>query len=86
VRSLNPQGWGNPNSTYYKARVLRALIRVLADIAAEAHSLEHLTAEFLLGKLQKIDPATLSEERVRAAQGAAGVIDLYREMKNQVFA
>ena len=86
VRSLNPQGWGDPNSTYYKARVLRALIRVLADLAAEANSIDGLTAGFFLQKLQKIDPATLSEERVRAAQGAAGVIDLYHEMKAQVFA
>ena len=86
VRSLNPQGWGDPNSTYYKARVLRALIRVLADLAADAHGIDVLTADFFLRKLQKIDPATLSEERVRAAQGAAGVIDLYREMRSQVFA
>lgn len=86
VRSLNPQGWGNPSSTYYKARVLRALLRVLTDIVLEARSLEGLTAPVLLRDLKKIDPTTLSEERIRAAQGAAGVIDLYREMKTQVFA
>lgn len=86
VRSLNPDGWGDPNSTYYKARVLRALIRVLADIVLNARSLDKLTAPFLLLDLQKIDPATLSEERVRAAQGAAGVTDLYQEMKKQVLA
>ncbi len=86
VRSLNPDGWGDPTSTYYKARVLRALIRVLVDIVVNAKSLDRLTAPILLSKLQKIDPTTLSEERVRAAQGAAGVTDLYQEMKNQVFA
>lgn len=86
VRSLNPDGWGDPASTYYKARVLRALIRVLVDIVLKAKSLERLTAPLLLGKLQKINPTTLSDERVRAAQGAAGVTDLYQEMKKQVFA
>lgn len=86
VRSLNPEGWGDPSSTYYKARVLRALIRVLLDLASETSSLDELTAPLLLTKLRKIDPATLSEERVRAAQGSAGVIDLYQEMKKQVFA
>lgn len=86
VRSLNPQGWGDPGSTYYKARVLRALIRVLTDIALKAKSLEALTAQVFLRDLKKIDPGTLSEDRVRAAQGAAGVIDLYREMRTQVFA
>jgi len=86
IRSLNPQGWGDPSSTYYKARVLRALLRVLTDIVLGAKSLESLSAAVFLRHLKKIDPTTLSEQRVRAAQGAAGVIDLYREMKNQVFA
>ena len=86
VRALNPEGWGDPSSTYYKARVLRALIRVLTDLALDAGSLASLTAPFLLTKLQKIDPATLSDERVRAAQGSAGVTDLYQAMRTQVFA
>jgi DGQHR domain-containing protein len=85
VRSLNPIGWGDPTSTYYKARILRALVRVLTDLALKAQSLDELTAPTLLRDLQKIDPVTLSEERVRAAQGAAGVTDLYQEMKKQVF-
>jgi DGQHR domain-containing protein len=86
IRSLNPQGWGNPASTYYKARVLRALVRLLVDIVADSDSLEDITAELLFAELQKIDSATLSEERVRAAQGSAGVMDLYKEIKKQVFA
>ena len=85
IRSLDPQGWGDPTSTYYKARVLRALVRLLVDIVAEARSFTEVTAESLLQKLQKIDPTTLSDERVRAAQGSAGVMDLYTEIKKQVF-
>lgn len=86
VRSLNPEGWGDPSSTYYKARVLRALVRVLVDLVLKERSLEKLTALLLLRELRKIDPATLSEEKIRAAQGSAGVTDLYKEMKKQVFA
>ena len=86
IRSLNPQGWGDPTSTYYKARVLRALVRLLVDIVMNAKSLEDITAELLRSQLQKIDPETLSEERLRAAQGSAGVMDLYTAIKNQVFA
>ena len=86
MRSLNPSGWGDPASTYYKARVLRALIRVLTDLVLEAASLDELTALVLREKLEKIDPSTLSEEKIRAAQGSAGVIDLYEAMKKQVFA
>ena len=85
VRSLDPKGWGDTNSTYYKARVLRALIRVLIDIVLDANTVSGLSAPAFLRLLKKIDPATLSEDRIRAAQGSAGVIDLYGAMKSQVF-
>jgi len=86
VRSLNNDGWGDPKSTYYKARVLRALIRILTDITLKAKSLDELTAQTLFEALKKIDPATLSEDIIRTAQGTAGVTDLYQAMKDQVFA
>jgi DGQHR domain-containing protein len=85
IRSLNPSGWGDPTTTYYKARVLRALIRVLTDIVLAAKDLDKLTASYLYEQLKKIDPATLSEATIRASQGSAGVIDLYDAMKKQVF-
>ena len=85
VRSLNNDGWGDPKSTYYRARVLRALIRILTDITLKAKSLDELTAQTLFKALKKIDPATLSEDVIRAAQGTAGVTDLYQAMKDQVF-
>lgn len=84
VRSLNPDGWGEPGSTYYKARVLRALVRVLTDIVIKHDSFDQVTAESVFKLLQEIDPETLSEERVRAAQGSAGVIQLYQAMRNQL--
>lgn len=84
VRSLDPDGWGNPGSTYYKARVLRALVRVLTDIVNKHDSFDQVTTELMFKLLKKIDPETLSEERVRAAQGSAGVIQLYQEMRNQL--
>lgn len=86
VRSLNPQGWGDPGTTYYKAKVLRALIRVLTDIVIKEEALESLTAMSLLKDLKKIKPASLNDDVIRAAQGAAGVTDLYQVMKDQVFA
>ena len=84
VRSLDPRGWGDPKSTFYQARVLRALIRVLTDMAAATKPLDKLTAIYLQGKLKKIDPDTLSKETLRASQGSAGVTDLYKAMKGQV--
>jgi DGQHR domain-containing protein len=84
VRSLDPRGWGDPRSTFYQARVLRALIRVLTDMVAATKPMEKLTTVYLQGKLKKIDPDTLSKETLRASQGSAGVTDLYKAMKGQV--
>jgi DGQHR domain-containing protein len=86
LRSIDPDGWGDATSTFYKARVLRALLRVLTDILLDkAKHVDELTTETLRGYLSKIDKATLSEERVKLAQGAAGVNQLYDVMKKQVF-
>lgn len=85
VRSLQPQTWGDPNlNPYYKARVLRALIRVLADLAVARRSLDHITADFSRRTLARINPDTLSQDRIRASQGSAGVIDLYKAIKEQI--
>jgi DGQHR domain-containing protein len=86
VRSLNPHDWGDPGTTYYKAKVLRALIRVLTDLIIKEKALESLTAMSLLKDLKKIKPASLNDDIIRKAQGAAGVTDLYQVMKDQVFA
>jgi DGQHR domain-containing protein len=83
IRSLDPEGWGAPNSTFFKARVLRALIRVLSDMIS-TRSFEELSTSVMHGMLLRIDKATLSEEAVRKAQGSAGVQDLYLQMKKQV--
>jgi len=86
VRSLSPHGWGDPSTTYYKAKVLRALIRVLTDIIVKEEALESLTAMSLLKDLKKINPDTLNDDVIRKAQGTAGVTDLYQVMRAQVFA
>lgn len=84
IRSLDPDGWGDPQSSFYKARVLRALIRVLSDLL-NTHSINDLTTGTLREFLAKIDRATLSDAAVRRMQGSAGVQDLYTQMKRQVF-
>lgn len=85
IQSLDEKGWGDPKGgTFFKARVLRALIRVLADMMDEG-SLTTLTTERLRTRLQRINQAHLSDEVVRKAQGSAGVQDLYKQMRIDVF-
>jgi DGQHR domain-containing protein len=84
IRSLDPDKWGTPQSVFFKARVLRALLRVLADMLAAAR-ISELTTEKLREKLQLVDQSTLSDIAVRRMQGSAGVQDLYDQMRTQIF-
>lgn len=84
IRSLDTEGWGSPQSTFFKARVLRALLRVLSDMLADS-AIDKLTTERLRTALGRIDQSTLSKDEVRRVQGSAGVQDLYTQMKRQVF-
>lgn len=84
VRSLDPDGWGNGQSHFYKARVLRALIRVLADLAARTRSLGTITAASVHSKLANVTADTLSEENIRLSQGSAGVTNLYKSITAQL--
>lgn len=83
VRSLDPDGWGTPQSRFYRARVLRALVRVLSDILSDEKA-KQLTTEAFRKKLLRIDPDTLSDDRLRQAQGSAGVQDLYKAITSQI--
>jgi DGQHR domain-containing protein len=83
IRSLDSDGWGDPDSTFFKARVLRALLRVLADLVQEK-PLAWFTAERLRAAFARIDTNTLSTVELRRVQGATGVRDLYKQMLKQV--
>jgi DGQHR domain-containing protein len=85
IRSMNPDGWGDPESPFYRARVMRAMIRILSDMLGKASKISDLTSTVIRKRLEKIDPETLSPEHLRKIQGSAGVLDLYREMQAQVF-
>jgi hypothetical protein len=84
VKSLDTSGWERGSSPFLKARVVRALIRVLTELVAQRSTLDGMTAQFLRAKFAKIDKAKLSPEYVRTVQGSAGVHDLYIELRRQI--
>ena len=84
IRSLNPDEWDDAKSPFFRARVLRAMIRVLDKLMQDT-PIDKLTTLALRKAFKKIKPETLSDEAVRRAQGTAGVRDLYEEIAKQVF-
>ncbi len=85
LQSLDADGWRSGASVFYKARVLRALVRLLADLVEKDDSLSKLTAKEIHRHLSKIDTGKLTPEELWTKQGAAGVQQIYKELYDQVF-
>lgn len=90
IRELDSDGWDNANGRLYKARVLRALLRLLMDILEkEVHkggaTIAGMTARKFLAYINRIDLGSLDPDEIRGQQGAAGVKAIYDTIRGQVF-
>lgn len=86
IKELDPDNWGKVENTFYKARVLRALLRLLPSLVEDkGKPIMQLNYEDFLPYLKKINPDTLKTEEIRAAQGSAGIKDIYDRIYTQVF-
>lgn len=85
IRSVDPDGWRTGKSVLMKARVLRALLRTIPDIATKekkpADVIPTGTYATLLGKIKR---STLAPEKIRAIQGSAGIKEIYELIKTQI--
>jgi len=86
IRELDRDNWGTTNSNFYKARVLRALLRLLPDLTREINKPpENISYNDFMPYIKKIDVNSLDTEVIRRAQGSAGIKAIYDQMKNQIF-
>jgi DGQHR domain-containing protein len=86
IRELDRDNWGTANSNFYKARVLRALLRLLPDLIREMKKHpEQITYNEFIPYIKKIDVTSLDTEVIRRAQGSAGMKAIYDQMKSQIF-
>jgi DGQHR domain-containing protein len=86
IKELDPDNWGKKESIFYKARVLRALLRLLPDIIKFAKKpINQLTNTDFINYLKKIDMHTLETKEILAVQGSAGIKDIYERIYAQVF-
>ena len=83
IRQIDADKWGRPDSAFFKARVLRALFKLLGDIA-KVKPYEQLTASKFVKHLERIDEDSLDADSIRAQQGSAGIRAIYLELKRQV--
>lgn len=85
LQSRDPDGWRSGTSPLLKARVLRALIRLIPDIAIHEKKPPHeVPPSRYLASFQRINLASLDSEQIRAAQGSAGMKEIQGTIKLQM--
>lgn len=85
VRSCDPDGWRAAESPFYKSRVLRVVLRLLPVIAKriKRDPKEIQPAEYKKF-LSRIDKDSLAPEAIRAAQGSAGMKQIFEVLRSQI--
>jgi len=86
IRSLDPDRWGRNDYPVYKARVLRAMLRLIPKIVQNIEKpIETLTYKDFMPFLQKIDCDSLDPLSIRALQGNAGIKAIFDFLNSQIF-
>jgi len=85
VKSVDPSGWRSSTSPLVKARVLRALLRLLPEISAKKKKPPHeIPTEEYAELLGRIDLKTLDPEKIRAKQGSSGIKEIHDTLRAQI--
>lgn len=83
---IEGSAWGTKTSVFYKARTLRALLKLLVDIVSQKDfKIEEASTKVFTPYLRKINRNNLEPDVIRAKQGAAGIKAIYDELFEQVF-
>ena len=85
VRTLDPDEWKTGQSSLYNNRVLRALLRLLPHLVAKIdQNPEKIKPQEYKDYLDRISIGSFAPEAIRAAQGSAGIKDIYAQLRKQV--
>jgi DGQHR domain-containing protein len=86
IRDRDPDGWKSGGGVFYKARVIRALLRVLPELLKRIESPpQQVTAPEFLTFFNRISDASLDPEVIRAAQGNAGIRAIQTQVEEEMF-
>ncbi|MDE2787042.1 MAG: DGQHR domain-containing protein [Chloroflexota bacterium] len=87
IQQIDADRWGSRDSAFFKARVLRSMFRLLADLARtmDQNKLANVTVDDFLPYLRKIDEQKLDPDYIRSMQGSAGIRQIYLQIRDEVF-
>lgn len=87
IRERDADGWSNASSPLYKARVLRALLRLMPEVVSAVDKApEKVSARDMYKYIGRIQLDTLQPDAIRGQQGSAGIKAILDTIREQVFA
>jgi DGQHR domain-containing protein len=86
LRDWDPDGWASGKSPFYKARVIRAMLRLAPDIFRDiGGEMAGISATDIRPYLSRIQENSLDPDAIKAIQGNAGIKAIYDQLRADVF-
>jgi DGQHR domain-containing protein len=85
IRERDADGWEEADGPLYKARVLRALLRILPEILRRiGKPLAQVESWDLAIFINRVNPSSLSDDQIRSQQGNAGIAAITAMLKIEI--
>ncbi len=86
IREKDPDGWHESDGPLYRARVFRAVLKVLPKVLIKiGKESKNLLAKDFFSYIKRIDLGSLSDKKLRAVHGNAGIAVITRTIESQIF-
>lgn len=86
LREMDADGWINATSVFYKARVIRAALKLIPEMLKRiAKPTSEVMFSDFVEFLEKIDVSMLDPEVIVAMQGESGIRAIYQQIYDQIF-
>lgn len=84
MRAYSADDWRSGESPFLRARVFRAMLKLLPDVIDQTKDGVTASVQMLTKILKRIDPDTLDTEAIKALQGSAGIKEIHAIILNQI--
>lgn len=84
MRAYSPDAWRSGESPFLRARVFRALLKVLPDVIEQSKAGAGASVQAITKILKRIDPSSLETEAIKALQGSAGIKEIQDILLRQI--
>jgi len=84
MRGYDADGWRSGESPFLRARVFRALLKLLPDVLGQSQMGAGASTASMMKILRGIDSKSLDTDAIKAHQGSAGIKQIYEMLRDQI--